>query len=423
MRTNKESYCNSSETSTYDIVHLGTFDVDNYGDCLFPLILEHHLRKRLGNTKLYTFSPTSRLPRIADYSQVYAFDQLGETFSKTPSCFVIGGGELLSTDFGLNCYSQIRHLLYPYSIKIWLLPIMIANAWRCPCVLNAVGMFPSWGWDEDFNEIAEIYLGKVDMCLVRDRFSASRLSQMSVSAEVFPDSAFSVTNLRTSSEWKTSHEKITGDLKLPSRYIVAQGSFYLKEDHDEFAMAVGRVALETGLPVVLLPICHFAADIQSLRVMQKILKKQGINTYLVNRFLKTMQTSSILSGSELYIGTSLHGAVVSLAFGKPAVSFGRSTEGKHRGVLSEVGLDTCHVVHTDEIPKKASDLLKISPSWFEKKVEIANGRINSYFDRMAGIIAATEHLPIPENWSQKRSTSRKEELHNLRILQAFNVFT
>ena len=51
-------------TTTRDlrIGMVGTFDVDNYGDLLFPLLAEAELSRRLGSIKLHCFSYHQKSP-------------------------------------------------------------------------------------------------------------------------------------------------------------------------------------------------------------------------------------------------------------------------------------------------------------------------------------------------------------------------
>lgn len=384
----------------FNVALFGTFDVDNFGDCLFPLIVEHHLAKRLGKIQLYPFSPSNRLARIANYSRVYAFHELTQIFSEPPSCFIIGGGELIRTGYNTSVYPSLGPLLYPFSLKTWLLPIMVASAWNCPTILNAVGMDTIF--DEDFKELSRTYLQKLDLCFVRDPFTAEKLSMMQVGSEVLPDSAFSVPSLLTSSEWANHYDQIAKEFSLPEKFLIVQGSLY--PTHSEFTNAVGRAALNVGLPVVLLPICYYASDIVSLKLMQKTLTKLGVKTYLIDRFLDTIQTSSVLSKSELYIGTSLHGAIVSLSFGKPALSFSPRVKGKHKGVLLVVDLQNCHVSDANKIPGKVEQLLRMPKNLLAKKIELANVRINGYFDRISDIIRGNRCSSVPKNWSQDLAT-------------------
>ena len=41
----------------YRIAQIGTFDLENYGDLLFPVILENELKKRIQNVEIVLFSP------------------------------------------------------------------------------------------------------------------------------------------------------------------------------------------------------------------------------------------------------------------------------------------------------------------------------------------------------------------------------
>lgn len=383
------------------IALFGTFDVDNYGDCLFPLIVKHGLEKRLGNIELYPFSPTGRMPRIANYSKVYAFNELGEIFREPPAAFIIGGGALLTTEHALSIYPQIRNVLYPYSLKCWLLPTMIANSWNCPTLLNAVGFGL---FDEAFNDLAARYLSKVTLCLVRDPFTADRLSRLNVDSEIVPDSALLLPDLLTAPEWKSCYQQLARQFGIPGEFIVAQISLHLGAFIAQFSNAVADVAVRTGLPVVLVPICHHHSDIASLKIMQRILRRRHVETYFVDEVLTTLHTSSILAMSELYIGTSLHGALASIAFGKRAISFSSSKMTKQRGVLSMLGLENCHCWHTKDIPARAMQLIQQPENLYRDKAEVAAGRVNDYFDRMGNIIQSQRDSSIPREWKQKRST-------------------
>lgn len=400
MRLSKNNNANDTIANLYRVALFGTFDVDNYGDCMFPLIVEHHLKRRLGRVQLFPFSPTNRIPQIGNYLRVYGFSELTEVFSKPPSCFIIGGGELIRTGYSPSLYPNWGKLLYPFSLKTWLLPIMVAKAWNCPSILNAVGM--GTVFDEDFNGYAERYLNELALCYVRDSYTAKRFLKLNVKAEVVPDCAFSVSEILESSELANNYDKIASEFNLPQRFIVAQCSLY--EYQNAYTNAVGQTSLRLNLPVVLLPICHYASDPESLRVMQKILKKQGVKTYLVNQYLDTIQTSSVLSKSDLFIGTSLHGAIITLSFKKPAISFNPNSESKHHGVLSVVGLEKCYVSRTSEISDRAAMLLQMQRSFFNKNIAQANFHINGYFDKMSEVIKAKKYSSIPKKWNQDSKT-------------------
>ena len=54
------------------VMVVGTFDVDNYGDCIFPDVLACQLSKRFPSTKIEfdLYSPHAEVARIGTYSVV-----------------------------------------------------------------------------------------------------------------------------------------------------------------------------------------------------------------------------------------------------------------------------------------------------------------------------------------------------------------
>ena len=59
----------------YRIAQIGTFDLENYGDLLFPIILENELRERLKDLELILFSPVGgEMPFYG--KKVYPIDQI-----------------------------------------------------------------------------------------------------------------------------------------------------------------------------------------------------------------------------------------------------------------------------------------------------------------------------------------------------------
>ena len=137
--------------------------------------------------------------------------------------------------------------------------------------------------------------------------------------------------------------------------------------------------------------------------------------------MDTLQTSAILSNANLYIGTSLHGAVVTLAFGKPAVSYSQSDTGKHKGVLSVVGLELCYEQSIDKIPIKAEELVNLPAEFYRRRVNSANDLINQYFDRISEIVKNKSNSFNPRKWSQNSNTGEiscisNNDFHELKRL-------
>lgn len=387
-------------TGKRQVALFGTFDTANFGDCLFPLIVKQQLSKRLEDLDLFLFSPTSRVVKTANYSKVHAFHQLGDVFHTIVPAFVIGGGALLSTEHVLFAYPEIR-LLYPYSLKCWLLPAMIALSWECPLVLNGVGFGP---FDEAYKGLAAKYLREAALCGVRDPLTQAFLTEVGVHAEIVPDCGLLVPELQRDSEWEAHYRDLKAEFDLPERYLTVQASLYLEAQLEVFAEAVSEAARQARLPVVFAPLCHHLNDRVSLRLMQSIFNRKGLTTILVNRILNTLETSAILSRSEAYVGTSLHGALVTHSFGKPVVSFSLKKMKKNRAVLSVLGLEDRAVVDASQLPGKIHGALHGSRNDHSSDLRRAARELGLFFDRMSDVIWSHSGAPLRSPLKMKVSS-------------------
>ncbi len=367
----------------------GTFDVENYGDCLFPLIVRHQMDQRALDAELTCFSPTSRMPRIADYPSVHALSEIQQLHMNAASCFVVGGGALLASDFGSTAYPQVRSLLYPYSIKCWLLPAMIAASWNRPLILNGIGFGP---FDHRFDSLARKYLSGASLSTVRDPLTQEMLHRIGVKCRVIPDNGFLVPQLKSQAQWLNLRSELRESLNLPARYIALQVSLKrTMHNHDLILDQVAIVADRTKLPLLLVPICHHINDLVSLRFLYRELRRRRIAVTIVDQFLSTLETSAVLSDASLYIGTSLHGAVVTLSFGKPVVSICGGPKSKHPAVLSVIGLDHNCVWEYKEIAHKALAALNADRADIEARVRTAQHVLAKHFDEMEAHIRYAGH--------------------------------
>jgi len=360
----------------------GTFDTGNFGDCLFPPIVRQQVSQRLENVEVLAFSPTNRVPPTASYPRVYAFSELGDACEAGLSAFMIGGGALLSTEHVLFSYPEIR-LLYPYSLKCWLLPAMIARACGSALILNGVGLGP---FDAAYDGLARNYLGGAALAGVRDALTADYLRRLGMSPEIVPDSGILTPQLQGRAEWEASFEKLKRRFALPEKYVAVQASLFLGAELEPFAEVAAETLLHAGLPVVFVPICHHLNDLVACGIMRGIFNRRGVNTVTVGAALTSLETSAILSQAALFVGTSLHGALVTLAFGKPAVSFSSSKMKKNRAVLDVVGAAGCCVHEVSPLREKIAAVLTAGGRRHVTDFEQARGRLALFFDRACDVI-------------------------------------
>jgi len=363
----------------------GTFDTGNFGDCLFPPIVRQQVSQRLENLEVMAFSPTNRVPPTASYSRVYAFSELGDACEAGLTAFMIGGGALLSTEHVLFSYPEIR-LLYPYSLKCWLLPAMIARACGSALILNGVGLGP---FDVAYDGLARKYLGGAALSGVRDEMTHDYLRGLGVSSEIVPDSGILTPELQSSADWESSFGKLRRRFNLPEKYVAVQASLFLGGELERFAESAGEAVRHMGLPAVFVPICHHLNDLVACRIARGIFERRGVRTASVDAALTSLETSAILRQATLFVGTSLHGALVTLSFGKLAVSFSLGSMKKNRTVLETVGAADCCVHETLQLPGKiAAALGRAGEGQCASGFEQARRRLALFFDRACDVIGS-----------------------------------
>jgi len=368
----------------------GTFDTDNFGDCLFPLIVEQQLSRRIKDVELLLFSPTRRTAKTANYGRVHTLDELGQVFDTMLPAFMIGGGALLSTEHVLFAYPEVR-LVYPYSLKCWLLPAMAASSWKCPLILNGVGLGP---FESSYGVFASKYLRQADVCGVRDALTQGFLGGLGVQSEIVPDSGILTPELESRSARNSRCQRLKTEFDLPERYIAVQASLFLGSRLDAFAGAVAEAARQAGLAVVLIPICHHLNDLVALRIMRRIFNRKAVKTVLIRRILNTLETSAVLSQAALYVGTSLHGALVTLSFEKPIVGFSPRSMKKNRAVLAVLGAEDCVLNEVSELPRRIGEMLRGPQAQCAAGLEDARNKLTAFFDRAAQVIWSRSGTPL-----------------------------
>lgn len=93
--------------------------------------------------------------------------------------------------------------------------------------------------------------------------------------------------------------------------------------------------IETGMNVVFMPIGYVHEDGDFLR---QIYDSKDDKQFLVNEKLSPIEMCAVLAGSNGYIGSSMHGAVVSYAYNKFAVCINTKKYTKTTGLLKQLGL-------------------------------------------------------------------------------------
>src|SRR5262245_45755319 len=126
------------ENNTWEIGLTGTFDVENYGDLLFPILAEAELTERLGPLRLHRFSYHSK--NTPDWPfEVMSLTELPRLATRLDA-MLIGGGFIIRFDkeVAAGYGPPVPSIHHPTGY--WLTPALIALQHGIPVIWNAPGM-------------------------------------------------------------------------------------------------------------------------------------------------------------------------------------------------------------------------------------------------------------------------------------------
>lgn len=294
------------------IFHFGAFDHDNYGDLLFPLILEKQLEDL--DAEIVHVAPAGAPTPWSDARPCIGF---AEAFSdsRPVSGVVVGGGDIILEGNWCppaNIQLPVRTVLP----GLWLGAAALAERHGAPLAWNAPGVA------ETMPEWARPHLrraaGRAAPLAVRDATSAAHLQKMTgLAPAVTPDTAFGLPDV-----W--SMEELAD---VAGRYLASRGcdpaaptlAIFIgagRHGDAELPGLIGTVARATGLTPVLIEICPWQARPGFL---QDIAGRVGEGAIAVDRPAELRLVAALIATSMLYIGESLHGLITAVSYGKPAL--------------------------------------------------------------------------------------------------------
>jgi GT2 family glycosyltransferase/polysaccharide pyruvyl transferase WcaK-like protein len=326
------------ETNSMTIAHFGTFDVDNYGDCLFPLLLER--RTAEAGFKSVHVSPRGIATRWPDSARTISLEEASASADQFTSV-VLGGGHIVRahpTSLDFYNYSNVSgHLVYP---SLWLSASALAHRSNIPLCWNAPGVpRPLSG---RFSKLLQWGLSRSRYLAVRDRRSCEHLlaSGVSLHIHVVPDTALEVRHLWSKAELDLAYRTLFGEQSclVPERSVVFNlKKKYISGNVDELAQCLDRIATFLRASPILLALgpCHGDEDI-SLAVARKMTTSPMVRT---PRSLS--EVVACISQAELYAGSSLHGAITAASFRTPSIVIANEEKvgfRKFSGFLAQVGI-------------------------------------------------------------------------------------
>ncbi len=397
---------------------LGTFDVENYGDLLYPVLFEKMLRKRdpAGEVRKFSFLDTTSLQGCG-YS-TRPVQQLFSSSHEQLRALIVGGGDLLRTDWNLvaSHYRSIclrrkeefplcnppglfarllgkrvdfaaqfrsQHMNYPAAGPFIIDPAKLSNVQAvayCSCGVP----FP---FSEDVSSQVANAINRSRFVYVRDRQSKDRLVQAGVQQEIHvgPDLIVALSDffdpVAERERGRSILQQQGVDIQRPILCFQCQPQ--QKRDSLELVAQLRAYQERTACEVILIPIGRCHGDDAYLKELAR--SSGGAFKYI--EVYSIFDILSVLAACNLFLGTSLHGNITAFSFGIPHL-IGPIAVAKAEGFLDVVKL-TCELKLKSwgEIGQKLDMVTRLDRDYFSARAAAAKRRVNEVFDLLLQAVA------------------------------------
>jgi hypothetical protein len=321
------------------LLHFGAFDHDNYGDLLFPLLVENRLKDHGWSAIHISYSG-----RATPWKDARPSLMIQDFIPRWEECsaVIIGGGDIILSGswspFNENAWETAAVLP-----SLWLGASEFARSAQVPLLWNAPGVplpFPRWAGPYVRDVLkASAYVSTRD---VASQQILKGLEDLFV-ADV-PDTAFDLPSLWTADDlrpiWLEFNSK---NILFGERGYIAVFVSSSRKIDPEMGERLRRLAEDLERPVVLVEISPWQTDNDFTASLIAALGNWGA---LLGRPTSLQQMTAILAGSSLYIGDSLHGSIAATSYGTPSIvveGSGRANH-KYREAAEKMG-GLCSVVN------------------------------------------------------------------------------
>jgi glycosyltransferase involved in cell wall biosynthesis len=300
-----DCFCLPVSAEKISVGIVGTFDVENYGDLLFPLMAAAAFERREKTIRVVPFSPNDRSEQEWPF-QVNSTENLPESLPAL-SAVLIGGGQLLRFDKAYPIPSDPNVNL---PVAYWLIPAVLGALIGKPIVWNAIGAWtnsPSAPW---YDDVVKRVLSVSHFVGVRDTASREHLKKLApgVEIQVLPDTAFSLSRFWPLERESQEYMRWRQGLGLGNRYIVIQANHFIANYRAAIEVVMRKMEDCTA---VILPVCWCHGD-RATGFPPLPGKVIGSPEWLAPRLI-----AEIIGRSELIVASSLHACITALSYGVP----------------------------------------------------------------------------------------------------------
>lgn len=326
------------------VLIIGAFDRYNYGDLLFPLVIERQLSTYGENFEFEYFGLVE-----SDLSSVGGLPTKGlQKFYKAcsdpndPVHVIIAGGEALGVTWN-SLYAALNPLFQRINKRhVRVNKVLDLNGWTKK-ILKGKTTLPFVFDKSDFAGVQSVILNSLggsgigasvfakydflkeklqnsDYFAVRDELTVGNLSKNGIKADLFPDSAILMSEFYP---LNFLHKMVTQEVagyvaEHSGKYIFAQINKKTTRGHEQIiASGLDEVYQKGKTEICLCPIGK-ALDHDDHEALQELGQLMS-SPYTYFDAENIWDIMYLIANSKCYIGTSLHGAITAMSFAVPHV--------------------------------------------------------------------------------------------------------
>ncbi|MFC7513789.1 polysaccharide pyruvyl transferase family protein [Herbaspirillum sp. GCM10030257] len=331
---------------TLPAILFGAFDRHNFGDMLFP----HVIAALLGDKHLRFAGLAERDLSVNGGHHVMRLQQHVESLRESPYKIVHVGGEVLS------CSAWEAAVMLLPAAEAMEVAIRLDGdhdaqlSWARAC-LGTDALVPYAVSRAQYPDAAEVIyhavggadlvarhpaqrdevmakLSLADVVSVRDATTQAHLHNAGIVARLLPDPAVMVAELLGTQILAYARDGEAAKLQalFPAGYVAVQFSSEFDDDAslDTMATQLKRLGAKTGYGVVFFR-AGAAPWHDDLQAYRRIMAQMTVpQTYIVTT-LQLWDICAVIASSKLYIGSSLHGRILAMAYALPRLNIRHAT--------------------------------------------------------------------------------------------------
>lgn len=370
---------------------VGAFDRYNYGDLLFPILIEEYLKSYrkeiLDNYKLEYYALIESNLKEAKGKKTLPLKNLYEKNLDEGSVIIISGGDVLPARIGNMdidlCSSNIETIKQKIKRKLYGIekfekgsklkfginsefPWVISEVdfTGCKVAYNAVG--GSTINNLLAEEIKFIKNNIKDSSYISVREDATRNNLSEFNVQISPDSAVIMSELYPIKKLECLVSDRVREYGKRNYIAIQSNNASVKKGKDKvLAGEINRIKKEYDVDILMLPI-GFAANHDDNIAIKKISKHLD-GEYEYFEFLNIYEVMYLIANAKFFAGTSLHGNITASSYAVHHIGLNKSIKklDKYLKYWDIDGQNRC--IDFEELSKEYTKIISLEPKLLENK--------------------------------------------------------